>query len=42
MKAIFVTTLIFLGGIWLFYATVVPLVMSTRAMSDAMQLESNL
>lgn len=42
MKALLATTLIFLGGIWLFYATVVPVVMSTRAMSHAMQLEANL
>jgi hypothetical protein len=42
MKALLATILIFLGGIWLFYATVVPVMMSTRAMSHVMQLEANL
>ncbi len=42
MKKIIVTTLILLGGIWLFYATIVPSVMRNRALSDAMQLEANL
>ena len=42
MKALTVTTLILFGGIWLFCATIVPSVMRTRAISDAIQLEANL
>ena len=42
MKALIVTTMIVLGGIWLFYATMVPSVMRLGAMSDAAQLEANL
>jgi hypothetical protein len=42
MKTLMILTLILLGGVWLFCASAVPMAMRTRAMSDAMQLESNL
>ncbi len=35
-------TLMTLGATWIFHATIIPTVMRTRAMSDAMQLEANL
>lgn len=42
MKALMSTTLIVFGTIWVYYATIVPSMMRTRAVSNAMQLEANL
>jgi hypothetical protein len=42
MKALMVVTLILSGIVWLFYATMIPSMMRTRALSDAMQLEADL
>ncbi|QQL44086.1 hypothetical protein [Sulfuriroseicoccus oceanibius] len=42
MKALVVTTFILLGGVWIFYATIVPSVMRVRAMSDAMAFQAAL
>lgn len=42
MKALIVATLILIGGIWLFYATIVPTAARTGAISNAMALENEL
>jgi hypothetical protein len=42
MKALMSATLIILGTLWVFYASIIPSVMRTRAMSNAMQIEANL
>jgi hypothetical protein len=42
MKTTMAITLILLGAIWSYYATIHAKVMRTRAMSDAMQMESDL
>ena len=42
MKALMAATLILFGAIWIFYSTVVPKMMRTRALSNAMQLEADL
>jgi hypothetical protein len=42
MKGLMSATLIILGALWVFYATIIPAMMRTRALSDAMQLEANL
>jgi hypothetical protein len=42
MKILMAFTQIFLGAIWSYYASINTLVMRTRAMSDAMQMEADL
>lgn len=42
MKALIIAAQILIGGIWLFYATIVPSAARTGAISDAMALENEL
>jgi hypothetical protein len=42
MKLLMSATLITFGALWIFHATLVPSVMRNRAMSNAMELETNL
>ncbi len=42
MKILMAITLILLGAIWSYYATINATMMQTRAMSDAMQMEADL
>ncbi len=42
MKILMAVTLIMLGTVWLFYATLMPNTAETRALSDAMQIEHDL
>ena len=42
MKALIIATQILIGGIWLFYATIVPSAARTGAISEGMALENEL